>query len=74
MRHNALHALKAFNDQPPLVQTKTVFDMIAEHQRQVEQLNGRPNWQPRAPPLPADTLVAYTPHLTLSCLPLLYLT
>ncbi|QJI28607.1 phosphotransferase [Pseudomonas sp. ADAK18] len=40
IRHNALHALKAFNDQPPLVQTKTVFDMIAEHQRQVEQLNG----------------------------------
>ena len=41
VRHNALRALKAFNDQPPLIQTKTVLDMIDEHQRQVAALNGR---------------------------------
>ncbi len=40
VRHNALHALKAFNDQPALVQTKTVFDMITEHQGQVAELKG----------------------------------
>lgn len=40
VRHNALHALKAFNDQPALIQTKTAFDMITEHQGQVAQLNG----------------------------------
>jgi thiamine kinase-like enzyme len=39
VRHNALRALKAFNDQPPLIQTKTVFDMIDEHQRQVAALS-----------------------------------
>jgi thiamine kinase-like enzyme len=38
VRHNALRALKAFNDQPLLAQTKTVFDMIDEHQQQVETL------------------------------------
>jgi thiamine kinase-like enzyme len=40
VRHNALHALKAFNTQPLLSQTKTVFDMIDEHQSQVSTLNG----------------------------------
>ncbi|HEX8544616.1 MAG TPA: choline kinase family protein [Pseudomonas sp.] len=40
VRHNALHALKAFNDQPALIQTKTAFDMITEHQGQVAELNG----------------------------------
>jgi thiamine kinase-like enzyme len=39
VRHNALRALKAFNDQPPLAQTKTVFDMIDEHQQQVATLH-----------------------------------
>ncbi|CAM3486473.1 choline/ethanolamine kinase--aminoglycoside phosphotransferase [Pseudomonas floridensis] len=38
VRHNALLGLKAFNDQPLLNQTKTVFDMIAEHQAQVAEL------------------------------------
>jgi thiamine kinase-like enzyme len=40
IRHNALHGLKAFNDQSLLSQTKTVFDMITEHQQQVAELNG----------------------------------
>lgn len=40
VRHKALRGLKAFNDQPLLVQTKTVFDMIDEHQRQVRELGG----------------------------------
>ncbi|AZG86311.1 choline/ethanolamine kinase--aminoglycoside phosphotransferase [Pseudomonas syringae pv. pisi str. PP1] len=40
IRHSALHGLKAFNDQPLLQQTKTVFDMIAEHQSQVAELKG----------------------------------
>lgn len=40
VRHRALHALKAFNDQPALIQTKTAFDMIAEHQRQVAEVKG----------------------------------
>ncbi|MGF6853757.1 phosphotransferase [Paraburkholderia sp. CI3] len=39
VRHNALRALKAFNDQPVLAQTKTMFDMIDEHQQQVEALH-----------------------------------
>ncbi|WP_414440837.1 phosphotransferase [Burkholderia sp. 22PA0099] len=39
IRHNALRALKAFNDQPLLAQTKTAFDMIDEHQHQVETLH-----------------------------------
>lgn len=39
VRHNALRALKAFNGQPPLIQTKTAFDMIDEHQRQVAALS-----------------------------------
>ena len=34
VRHNALRALKAFNDQPLLTQTKTVFNMIDEHEDQ----------------------------------------
>ncbi|MBD1551496.1 choline kinase family protein [Pseudomonas typographi] len=38
--HRALRGLKAFNDQPLLVQTKTAFDMIEEHQRQVRELGG----------------------------------
>jgi thiamine kinase-like enzyme len=41
VRHNALHALKAFHQQPNLVQTKTVFDMIDEHNLQVSELNAR---------------------------------
>ncbi|MFF7709212.1 phosphotransferase [Pseudomonas sp. NPDC007930] len=41
VRHKALHGLKAFNQQPLLVQTKTVFDMIDEHQRQVRELAGQ---------------------------------
>ncbi len=40
VRHKALQGLKAFNDQPLLIQTKTVFDMIDEHQRQVHDLKG----------------------------------
>jgi len=40
VRHNALHALRAFNQQPLLIQTKTAFDMITEHQGQVVELNG----------------------------------
>lgn len=40
IRHNALAALKAFNAQSPLAQTKTVFDMIDEHQEQVAMLSG----------------------------------
>ncbi|MFC3609181.1 phosphotransferase [Stutzerimonas tarimensis] len=38
IRTNALRALRAFNEQPQLVQTKTVFDMIDEHNRQVAEL------------------------------------
>ncbi|WP_145012923.1 choline kinase family protein [Pseudomonas oryzihabitans] len=41
VRHRALLALKAFNDQPLLIQTKTAFDMIDEHQRQVRELGGQ---------------------------------
>lgn len=41
VRHNALHALKAFNGQPALMQTKTAFDMIDEHQQQVSALGGK---------------------------------
>lgn len=41
IRHNAVSALKAFNDQTPLAQTKTVFDMIDEHHRQVQALHAR---------------------------------
>ncbi|GAB0073223.1 hypothetical protein IBA8403_38170 [Pseudomonas syringae] len=40
IRHSALRGLKAFNDQPLLQQTKTVFDMITEHQSQVAELKG----------------------------------
>jgi thiamine kinase-like enzyme len=41
VRHNALQGLKAFNDQPLLNQTKTVFDMIVEHQQQVDELKAK---------------------------------
>jgi thiamine kinase-like enzyme len=41
VRHNALHALRAFNEQPSLVQTKTVFDMIDEHDQQVASLHAK---------------------------------
>ncbi len=41
VRINALHALRAFNEQPKLVQTKTVFNMIDEHDRQVAELGGQ---------------------------------
>lgn len=40
VRHNALRGLKAFNDQPLLHQTKTIFHMIEEHQQQVAVLKG----------------------------------
>ncbi|EPO5519727.1 MULTISPECIES: choline/ethanolamine kinase family protein [Klebsiella pneumoniae complex] len=39
VRHRALHALKSFNDQARLKQTKTVFDMLDEHREQVKGLN-----------------------------------
>ncbi|MGI4858523.1 MAG: phosphotransferase [Janthinobacterium lividum] len=41
IRHNALQALKAFHQQPLLVQDKTVFDMIDEHDAQVAALQAR---------------------------------
>ncbi|MGF7189215.1 choline kinase family protein [Robbsia andropogonis] len=41
VRHKALRALKAFNNQPLLSETKTVLDMIDEHQAQVETLGAR---------------------------------
>ena len=41
VRHNALYALKAFHQQPSLAQTKTVFNMIDEHNAQVVQVNAR---------------------------------
>lgn len=40
VRVNALNALKAFNSEPPLRLTKTVFDMIDEHLDQVASLGG----------------------------------
>lgn len=40
VRRNAVHALKAFNDSPPLTLVKTTFDMIDEHFQQVLQLGG----------------------------------
>lgn len=45
VRRNAALALKAFNDSPPLGLTKTMFDMVEEHVRQVAEVGGR---------LPAD--------------------
>ncbi|SEM04743.1 Thiamine kinase [Variovorax sp. YR750] len=44
IRHNAVGALRAFNDSGPLELTKTVFDMIDEHVAQVAELN---SWKPR---------------------------
>lgn len=41
VRGNAVRALRAFNDSEPLSQTKTVFDMIAEHVGQVAAVGGR---------------------------------
>lgn len=38
IRHRALQALKSFNDQPPLRQTKTVFEMLDEHIAQLHAL------------------------------------
>ncbi len=38
IRYCALKALKSFNDQPLLTQTKTVFDMLDEHREQVNAL------------------------------------
>jgi thiamine kinase-like enzyme len=40
VRLNAVRALKAFNSAPPLRLTKTCFDMIDEHFRQVRELGG----------------------------------
>ena len=44
VRHNAVRALRAFNDSGPLALTKTVFDMIDEHVSQVAELG---SWKPR---------------------------
>ena len=44
IRHNAVRALRAFNDSGPLALTKTVFDMIDEHVSQVAELG---SWKPR---------------------------
>lgn len=41
VRHNAVRALRAFNDAPALTLTKTIFDMIEEHVGQVEAVGGR---------------------------------
>jgi thiamine kinase-like enzyme len=41
VRHNAVQALRAFNDSPRLSLTKTIFDMIEEHDRQVAEVGGR---------------------------------
>ena len=41
MRLAAARGLKAFNAQPALVQTKTVFDMIDEHDQQVQELGAQ---------------------------------
>ncbi|MCW0182366.1 MAG: choline kinase family protein [Zavarzinia sp.] len=41
MRRNATTALRAFNDQPRLGLTKTVFDMIDEHEAQSAELGAR---------------------------------
>ncbi|WP_082513944.1 phosphotransferase [Methylobacterium sp. Leaf465] len=41
VRQNAVRALRAFNDAPALTLTKTIFDMIEEHVRQVEAVGGR---------------------------------
>ncbi|WP_375410621.1 phosphotransferase [uncultured Methylobacterium sp.] len=41
VRHNAVRALRAFNDAPRLSLTKTIFDMVDEHVRQVAEVGGR---------------------------------
>jgi hypothetical protein len=41
VRRNAVLALKAFNDSERLTLTKTIFDMIEEHVRQVDEVGGR---------------------------------
>ncbi|MGE4481896.1 phosphotransferase [Acidocella sp.] len=41
VRHNAVRALRAFNDSPRLTLTKTVFEMIEEHLAQVAEVGGR---------------------------------
>jgi hypothetical protein len=41
VRLNAVRALRAFNDSPPLALTKTVFEAIEEHLAQVDELGGR---------------------------------
>lgn len=41
VRQNATRALRAFNDQPALGLTKTVFDMIDEHEAQSAALGAR---------------------------------
>lgn len=41
VRHNAVRALRAFNDSPRLAMTKTVFEMIEEHLAQVADVGGR---------------------------------
>lgn len=40
IRLNAIRALRAFNESSPLESTKTCFDMIDEHFRQIEELGG----------------------------------
>lgn len=47
VRRNAVQALRAFNDSPPLGLTKTIFDMIEEHAAQAKDVKAR---------LPADQL------------------
>jgi thiamine kinase-like enzyme len=41
VRHNAVRALRAFNDSPRLALTKTVFEMIEEHLAQVADVGAR---------------------------------
>ncbi|WP_428031939.1 phosphotransferase [Ancylobacter sp.] len=40
VRRNAVRALKAFNDSAPLGLTKTIFDMIEEHEAQAREVGG----------------------------------
>lgn len=41
VRHNAVRALRAFNDSPRLNTTKTIFSAIEEHLAQVQEVGGR---------------------------------
>lgn len=41
VRHNAVRALRAFNDSPRLTATKTVFEAIEEHLAQVNDVGAR---------------------------------